>query len=866
MSFHHRHLAMMLLEFTMLDGAAPVVVSSQLIEPPGRRGRIPRAKRRRSERVVTRARHAGSSTVCCCHGCSAATRIQRRVARCLLGYQCREQRDDARVRLSAPAADVVLAHDRDHDRGRPRQDRLHGRRRAGRDGAHRQTRGVPLVDRRACRGARRPLPPHAGAGEGGGTRADRRPAAGLARRVLVQQRRRGTWRRSPPNRRCAGTCSSWLRPRHVPRSRASPPKAVTGGGYDGHYFWDTEVYVIPFLAYTSPDIARKLLRFRWRMLPAARRRATELSQRGALYPWRTINGDEASAYYAAGTAQYHINAAVAYALERYLDATGDVEFFVDEGAEMMVETARLWEDLGFYATDGDDSFHIHSVTGPDEYTTVVNDNTYTNMMARFNLWFAAKSVEFLAEWDATSYERLQRRTSLEPARDRGVAPRRRRDVHPLRRGARHPSPGHQLPRARAVGLREHAARPLSLVAPLPPARDLPVPGPQAGRRGAGDVHANGALHPRGEAPRLRLLRPDHDRRLVAVGVRAGDRRRRGRVTTRWRFDYFRHALFLDLWNLHGNTPDGVHIASCGGVWAGLVHGFAGMVDNGEWLRFEPRLPAGWDGMTFRLLRHGARLVVDVDQDGCTVRVETAPGAPIQTAEGVVRFDAGEQVRIPARPGPIGRMSIADRDVDVAAYQASARSWIAEHRRHAPADYGAICPPDLVDHAVDWQRRIHDAGYAGIHWPEQHGGRGLTIEHTAAWQFECASAGVPSAFNMVGHVLAGGAILLLRHARAADGASASDARRRASVVPAVPRARRRQRPRLAHRRAPSSTATTTSSTARRCGAPAAATATGASSWPGPRIRHRSRRGQARRHQLLPVPDGSARASRSARCAR
>jgi alkylation response protein AidB-like acyl-CoA dehydrogenase len=92
------------------------------------------------------------------------------------------------------------------------------------------------------------------------------------------------------------------------------------------------------------------------------------------------------------------------------------------------------------------------------------------------------------------------------------------------------------------------------------------------------------------------------------------------------------------------------------------------------------------------------------------------------------------------------------------YQARARSWIAEHRHHAPADYGAICPPDLVEQAVDWQRRIHGSGYAGIHWPEQHGGRGLTIEHTAAWQHECASAGVPSAFNMVGHVLAGEAIL------------------------------------------------------------------------------------------------------------
>ncbi|MFK7919115.1 MAG: glycoside hydrolase family 65 protein, partial [Ilumatobacter sp.] len=158
-------------------------------------------------------------------------------------------------------------------------------------------------------------------------------------------------------------------------------KGVTAGGYDGHYFWDTEVYVLPFLAYTDPIAARKLLRFRWHMLDAARKRATVMDQRGGLYPWRTINGEEASAYYAAGTAQYHINAAVAFALARYLDATGDVDFLANEGAEILVETARLWNDLGFYATNNSGSFHIHRVTGPDEYTTVVNDNCYTNVMA-----------------------------------------------------------------------------------------------------------------------------------------------------------------------------------------------------------------------------------------------------------------------------------------------------------------------------------------------------------------------------------------------------------------------------------------------------------------------------------------------------
>src|SRR5689334_11035812 len=156
-------------------------------------------------------------------------------------------------------------------------------------------------------------------------------------------------------------------------------KGLTGSGYEGHFFWDTEVYLLAFLSCTWPRIARNLLRFRHSMLPQARRRARELGQRGAMFPWRTINGEEASAYYQAGTAQYHINADIAYAIRRYVHARGDDEFLVETGAEMLVESARLWEDIGFYADDG--RFHIHGVTGPDEYTTVVNDNAYTNLMA-----------------------------------------------------------------------------------------------------------------------------------------------------------------------------------------------------------------------------------------------------------------------------------------------------------------------------------------------------------------------------------------------------------------------------------------------------------------------------------------------------
>ncbi len=118
-----------------------------------------------------------------------------------------------------------------------------------------------------------------------------------------------------------------------------------------------------------------------------------------MFPWRTISGEEASAYYAAGTAQYHINADIMYALRKYVQATGDEAFLRDSGAEMLVETARLWLDLGFYSDAKGRKFCINSVTGPDEYNTVVNNNAYTNLMARENLRYAAQTVESLRATD-----------------------------------------------------------------------------------------------------------------------------------------------------------------------------------------------------------------------------------------------------------------------------------------------------------------------------------------------------------------------------------------------------------------------------------------------------------------------------------
>ncbi|MFP4115327.1 MAG: glycoside hydrolase family 65 protein, partial [Spirochaetales bacterium] len=190
-----------------------------------------------------------------------------------------------------------------------------------------------------------------------------------------------------------------------------PAKGLTGQAYEGHYFWDTEIYVAPFLSYTSPRTTRNLLRFRHSMLDKARERATELSEHGALFPWRTINGEEASSYYAAGTAQYHINADIAYAIKRYVDVRGDRELLAEVGAEILVETARMWVGLGFFSPTSS-RFHIHGVTGPDEYTTVVNDNAFTNLMARCNLRYAAEAVRWIKEHREDAYARLVHETRL----------------------------------------------------------------------------------------------------------------------------------------------------------------------------------------------------------------------------------------------------------------------------------------------------------------------------------------------------------------------------------------------------------------------------------------------------------------------
>jgi alpha,alpha-trehalose phosphorylase len=423
-------------------------------------------------------------------------------------------------------------------------------------------------------------------------------------------------------------------------------KGVTSGGYDGHYFWDTEIYVIPFLAYSNPDAARRLLRFRWNMLDAARRRAAMLSEQGALYPWRTINGEEASAYYAAGTAQYHINGAVVYALRRYLDATGDVDFLAYEGAEMLIETARMWGGLGFYATNGDGTFHIHGVTGPDEYTTVVNDNCYTNIMARFNLRYATHTIRFLREWNIEAFEAVQRRTNLDLAE---------LDTWDAAADAMH------IPYDVEQEIHPQDSEFLNLE-PWDWVRTPPNKFPLLLHFHPLVIYRHRVLK-QADVVLAMYLRREHftveqKRRNFDYydPITSGDSSLSACVQSimaaevghdELALDYFHRALYLDLCDTHDNTADGVHIASCGGVWAAVVHGFAGMDDNGDAVRFAPRLPASWNKVSFQLRRHGSTIRVEIDHRGALVTLVGGVGVPVRTGDTTTVCTADESIWIAA---------------------------------------------------------------------------------------------------------------------------------------------------------------------------------------------------------------------------
>jgi alpha,alpha-trehalose phosphorylase len=398
-------------------------------------------------------------------------------------------------------------------------------------------------------------------------------------------------------------------------NRAIPAKGLTGPGYDGHAFWDTETFVLPVLSLTSPAAAANALRWRHSTLPLAIERASQLGLQGAAFPWRTIAGEECSAYWPAGMAAFHVNADIANAVVRYVDLTGDEEFAKGPGMDLLTHTARLWRSLGHHDDHG--RFHIDGVTGPDEYSALADNNVYTNLMAKENLIGAADA--------AKRYPDRARELGVDPEESAGwrdaaqamfIPYDEARGVHPQAEGfTRHQvwDFAHTTPEQYPLLLhftyfdlyRKQVVKQSDLVLAMH----------LCGEAFTADQKARNFDYYEPLTVRDSSLSAC-TQAVIAAEVGHLD----------LAFDYLGEAALMDLRDLENNTRDGVHIASLAGAYVALVSGFGGLRHQDSRVSFSPRLPEGIARLKFHVLIRGRRLHVEVTHP--QARYELDDGEPL----------------------------------------------------------------------------------------------------------------------------------------------------------------------------------------------------------------------------------------------
>jgi len=418
-------------------------------------------------------------------------------------------------------------------------------------------------------------------------------------------------------------------------------KGLSGEGYEGHYFWDTEIYVFPFFLMTDPALARGLLDYRHTILPAAREHARIMGHdRGALYPWRTIAGSECSGYFPSGSAQYHLSGDIAHAFLQYYYATDDLAYMAERGGEVLVETARLFLDAGHWR---EGSFRICAVTGPDEYSCVVDNNFYTNAGAQETMRGAAMITRRLME--AGLAGRLLAAT--------GVT---REELSAFLRAA----DAMYLPYDETLGIHAQDDGFLKLatldLSAIPQEKfplllhyhPLWLYRHQVCKQ-ADTVLAHFLYEDLADEDTMRRSYDyyerctTHDSSLSAcvfaiMAARLGDMDKA--------MDYFRRSATLDLDNAHGNTRDGIHTANMGGTWLGLVSGFGGLRVKADGLRLHPRLPGSWDSYSFPLCWRGSRLRVHVTDVGCRVEALGGEALTLRVYGQPVRVAPGQAAEVP----------------------------------------------------------------------------------------------------------------------------------------------------------------------------------------------------------------------------
>jgi len=424
-------------------------------------------------------------------------------------------------------------------------------------------------------------------------------------------------------------------------NRPIPAKGLTGPGYDGHAFWDTETFVLPVLTFTAPAAAASALRWRQDVLPAALDRAAQLGFAGAAFPWRTIHGEECSGYWPAGTAAFHVNADIADAVVRYVDATGDAEFDRTTGMDLLAHTARLWRSLGHHDAAG--RFHLDGVTGPDEYSAIADDNVYTNLMARKNLLAAAAAAERYPDRARELGIGAEESASWRDAAESMHVPYDEAlGVHPQAEGfTRHQvwdfagTPADHYPLLLHYPYFDLYRKQVVKQADLVLAMHLC------------DTDFTAAQKARNFDYYERLTVRDSSLSACTQAVIAAEAGHLGLA-----LDYLGEAALMDLQDLERNTRDGVHIAALAGAWLALVCGFAGLRHHGNILGFAPRLPEPLTRLAFTLGFRDHPLHVEVTQQ--RARYELADGDPLEiTHHGTpVTLEPGQPQTRPIPPAPL----------------------------------------------------------------------------------------------------------------------------------------------------------------------------------------------------------------------
>ena len=422
-------------------------------------------------------------------------------------------------------------------------------------------------------------------------------------------------------------------------------KGLTGEGYEGHYFWDTEMYMLPFFTYTQPAVSRALLEFRYATLGKARERAAVMSQKGALYPWRTIDGEENSAYFPAGTAQVHINADIAYGLKQYVQATGDLGFLVSKGAEILFETSRFWADLGHFNPARGGAFCIDAVTGPDEYTAIVNNNAYTNLMVQDQLLYAYETALLLEKEYPDDYERLKQTIGLSMEEAEGWKKAAGAMFVPFDRELGIFAQDDTFLTKQKWDFENTPADKYPLLLNYHP---LVIYRHQVLKQ-ADLVMAMFLLGDKFSlADKIRNYNyyeplTTHDSSLSPcihsiVSAEIGD--------LAGAYGYFDRTVRMDLDDINRNAKDGLHMAAMAGSWMSIVNGFGGLRQYEGILCFAPALPDQWENFRFKITARGQLLDIFVDREAAVYTLLEGTGLQIKHKGELLTLLPQEPISLP----------------------------------------------------------------------------------------------------------------------------------------------------------------------------------------------------------------------------